>query len=107
MNKWWYIILFLLYSLVIGQILGQQAHAEPYIEVGLGHNTNLTGCTGCWNDGGGVGALLSIGYTHQINNISASIHWTHLSQLDIGPPFNNEDESSVDFIGVSVRFVWE
>ena len=81
--------------------------AGPYVEVGLGKNTNLTACSLCWDDNGGVGALLGAGYIWQHNkHLSSVLHWTHLSHLDIGPPFNDKQESVVDHVGFKLVYEW-
>ena len=81
------------------------ALAGPYIEVGIGTNTNLTGCSICWDDAGGVGTLLGAGYKWRTTkHLTTTLHWTHLSQVDKGIPFNDAVESSVDHIGVKLTY---
>lgn len=94
-------------SLISVTAMCQSVSADTsYLEVGLGGNRNLTGCSDCWNDGDGTGAYIRLGWEMNLkpNNWKAGIHWTHLSQWDVGPPFNNDTESSVDHIGMYLRY---
>jgi hypothetical protein len=98
----------LLTVLVITYVLSSNAQAGAYIELGTGFNRNLTGCTDCWNDAGAdmFGAYGRLGYDwHVVGNTTIGVHWVHLSQWFEGPPFGETEESSVDHLGVYVR--WE
>lgn len=78
-----------------------------FVELGLGNNANLTGCSICWDDGGGVGAIFSGGYVLEVkNNVAVKVFIFHTSQIDVGPPWNDRDETSVDFIGISLQKRW-
>lgn len=82
-----------------------------YIELGTGFNRNLTGCSDCWDDAGAdmFGAYLRGGYDwHVAGNTTVGVHWIHLSQWFEGPPFSDQPESSVDHIGIYVRWdLWQ
>lgn len=101
-------------SIVIGFVLAYfigmavgTATAGSYIEVGAGYNRNLTGCTDCWNDAGAgpLGAYMRFGKEwHLAGNVSIGGHWIHLSQWLEGPPFSDEPESSVDHLGIYIRY---
>lgn len=90
------------------------AESYYYIGIGLGNNTNLTGASIEWEDGGGIGGILTAGYVTQLNDINMfksvsdciylTGQWFHASQLDKGPPFDNTDESSLDHLGVMVSY---
>ena len=78
-----------------------------FAEIGIGNNTNLTGCSICWDDGGGMGAILSGGYVWEHDNdVFVKAFIFHDSQWDVGPPWNDDDESSLDFIGLSIQKRW-
>lgn len=75
------------------------------LSIGVGSNTNLTGASIPWDDGNGVGAYLQLEYERPINSSFSLVgHWVHLSQWDIGPPFNDDSESSVDYFGVAIKW---
>ena len=81
---------------------------DPYVEVGMGWNTTLTGQADQWNDGGaGVGgAKIIVGVDGVVKNnphLRAGCSYEHFSHWFVGPPFNNRAESSLDHIGCSVR----
>ena len=88
-----------------------QAHGNyAYIELGLGNNTNLSGSSIPWDDGGGTAAMFSFGYAFMLeNDVQLEVHWSHFSQLDVGAigvkPLNNisPDESSLDHFGIKIR----
>jgi len=71
-----------------------------HLEVGAGNNTNLTGSAVPWDDGGGMGAYLALRYETK----RVVCHFSHYSQWDIGAPFNDTDESSLDHLGCAFRF---
>jgi hypothetical protein len=106
-DVWQFILWLCAIFVVTNFIFGGEAKAGPYVEVGVGNNTNLSGCSECWNDGGGTGALLGMGYIHHVSpEVSLVVHWTHFSQWEIGAPFNNKDESSIDHLGLKVVYEW-
>jgi hypothetical protein len=83
-------------------LLSGNASAGSYVELGTGFNTNPWGCTVCWDDAGAgpLGAYLRVG--HEWKYIG--VHWMHISQWNKGWPVNTDRESSVDHIGVYLRF---
>tara|TARA_R110000796_G_scaffold163624_1_gene280579 strand:+ start:166 stop:471 length:306 start_codon:yes stop_codon:yes gene_type:complete len=82
------------------------AWSKVYLELGLGNNTNLTGSSTPWNDGGGTGGFFSFNYETLLYKRTYVIyHWSHYSQLQVGPPFNDDDESSLDHFGIKLRFL--
>ena len=82
------------------------AQAEPFLELGAGYNANLFGCDDCWDDGGAgpLGAYMRIGAQYDWRGVTIGGHWIHLSQWLVGPPWNDDAESSVDHVGVFARF---
>lgn len=97
----------LLASLLLCFMFLNDAKAGGYFELGAGYNVNLTGCTACWDDAGAgpLGAYLRVGgdlWEHE--QLTAGVHWIHLSQWLKGPPFNQEAESSVDHVGMYIRY---
>lgn len=93
-------------ALVLWLALQSFVEAKGFtLSVGVGNNTNLNGASIPWDDGGGMGAYFQLKYTHPISeSLSVVTHWTHLSQWDIGPPFNHRDEASVDHIGAAIEY---
>ena len=75
-----------------------------FAEIGLGNNTNLGGCSICWNDGGGMGTIAAVGYVwEKPDNIFIKAQVLHNSQWN---SWGSTDESSVDFIGISLQKRW-
>lgn len=72
-----------------------------YFELGAGKNQTTFGNSDKWEDGDGTGGYFSFRYETNIG----VCHWVHLSQWDIGPPFNDKQESSVNHYGCALR--WE
>jgi hypothetical protein len=88
------------------------AQAGPYMELGTGYNKNLTGCSNCWDDAGAgpLGAYIRVGMDWSVpyneEHMTVGVHWMHLSQWFEGPPLDQDPESSVDHLGVYVRYEW-
>ena len=84
------------------------AEAGPYGELGAGKNANVFGHSPglAWDDAdGAIGAHIAAGYTfHHTDQWSTSIHWTHVSHWNAGWPIDHRAESTVDHIGVKVRY---
>jgi len=81
---------------------------EPYVELGAGFNTSFTNQTHKWEDGGAgpLGAKIVLGVDGVVKNnphMRAGCAIEHYSHWFVGPPFNNNAESSLDHIGCSVR----
>ena len=75
-----------------------------YAEIGLGNNTDLTGASIPWDDGGGTGSMFAFGYSWRVaRTVQVEINWSHYSQIDVGPPFNHKKESSLDHFGIKLR----
>lgn len=85
---------------------GSRANAgEVYFEVGVHKSMNLTGCSVCWEDGDSPGAYFGLRYEQLLGgNTEWFAYATHLSNWTAGPPFNNDPESSVDTLGIGIRF---
>ena len=75
--------------------------SETYIEVGAGRNTNITAASIPWDDGGGTGAYFALRNEWEIG---VFIQWSHYSQYEVGAPYNSESESSLDHIGIGIRW---
>lgn len=101
-----YKVLALLAILASGASVKADA-GEFFASVALGKAGNITGCSICWEDSGGVGTLAQMGYRTPLGeNIQLLINYTHLSHVNIGFPFNNKEESSADFIGIGLEYVF-
>jgi hypothetical protein len=77
------------------------AESKTYLEIGAGKNGNLTLCSICWHDGGGVGAYISI--RNEWSN-GVFIQLSHFSQYDVGLPFDMRPESTLDHLGIGMRW---
>lgn len=82
--------------------------ADGYVRIGVGNNSNLTGASVPWDNGGGrLGALLEVAYDWELEkDVYLRAAFLHLSQYDAGEGYNNKDESSVDHIGLSIVWVY-
>ena len=76
------------------------------LEIGAGFNTNIGGAAIPWDDGGGLGGYGRLAYEHDLGNSTVIYHWIHLSQWNVGAPFNDKQESSVDHLGIALRWEW-
>ena len=99
---------FLILAFVAGFMFGSVVLAGEFsVTLGAGWNGNLTGASIPWNDGGGIGGYGQLAYEHELSDTSSLIaHWTHISQWDVGKPFNDDSESSVDHLGVAIKWTF-
>lgn len=95
---------------VLSGLLGPRAHgATNYLEVGAGYNGSFFAQSDAheWDDGGGVGATIEMGREWTVpkneGRLKVKCRWLHVSQWDVGPPFNNRAESSLDHVGCAAR----
>ncbi len=94
--------------ILAGSLLGGCVNTRPYAEVGAGFNKSFTNTTHKWEDGGAgpLGARFAVGLEGEIKNNPnwrAGCEYAHFSQYTVGPPFNDDAESSLDHIGCKVR----
>ena len=72
------------------------------LEIGAGANGNFMLDNDSWDNADGVGGYFSL----RLESDKWLCHLTHYSQWDVGPPFNDEYESSLDHIGCAVGLRW-
>ena len=82
--------------------------AGTYAEVGMGHNDNWFGGED-WTDGGAglFGATFEVGQEWDVPknpNMKVKCRYMHVSQWTVGPPWNDDLESSLDHVGCAVRY---
>ena len=70
-----------------------------YFELGAGKNKTFSK-NNKWEDGNGTGSYFSFRYEADVG----VCHWTHLSQWDVGKPFNDKAELSVNHLGCAFRW---
>ena len=91
-------------SIFLLVISSSVVHAgSVFVEVGAGYNANLWGQSienGGWDNGGGVGSYISVRYETK----KGVCHWTHLSQWDVGKPWNHTRETKADHFGCALRW---
>lgn len=92
---------------VLALLLLAGCNATPYAELGMGWNTQIYGGDE-WIDGGAgpTGATIEVGGEWDVpnnENLSTKCRWLHISQWTVGPPWNDNLESSVDHFGCAVR----
>ncbi len=87
-------------------VLSGCAHDQAvYAELGAGKNMSVTNRVHEWEDSGGVGFYGALRYERPINEQFTFVgQYAHYSQWDVGPPWNNLPESSLDHVGVALRF---
>lgn len=90
MNKSIYPIVFLLSS---GPL-----QADIYLELGMGKNYSFDNKVE-WVGGSGIACSAALRY--ETDNFV--FQYLHLSQCDVGPPFNDDLESSVDNFSIIYR----
>lgn len=80
---------------------------ETSITIGAGWNGNLSGSSVPWDNADAVGAYFQLAHEWGLgDNASVLAHWTHISQYDAGKPFNDRPESSVDHLGVAIKWTF-
>lgn len=94
-------------TLLLLLLISTNTSAACYAQIGVGKNLNLTGASIPWQRGGSkIGGLLAAYCDYKLkDDVFLRYGWAHISNLDAGPPFNQNDESSVDHIGVSL--IWK
>ena len=79
-----------------------------YAEVGMGYNDSFFQSTEryMWEDAGSPGFYGSLRYELMLDRdrLGVVAYYTHFSQWFAGPPFNSRGESSLDSIGIAVRW---
>lgn len=79
-----------------------------YAELGAGYSGSFFAADPMyeWESGGSPGFYGSIRYETMLvpNQLGVVLHYTHHSNWFTGPPFNDNVESSLDHIGIAVRW---
>ena len=94
---------------IIGVLLMLSAAAqadELSLEIGAGHNFSLANSgADAWNNADSTGFYGAIRYERKLSlNYTLVVHYMHVSQWLEGPPFNDKSESSLDHLGVAIKF---
>lgn len=81
---------------------------KTYAEIGIGYNGSLFAESEAhkWDNAGSPGFYGSLRQEFPLDRdrFSTFVQYTHYSQWLAGPPFNDDAESSLDHIGVGVRW---
>ena len=78
--------------------------AVPYVELGAGKNMSFTNRAHEWQDRNGVAFIGEVGVEWQHNTkLSTNCKFLHVSQWNVGAPFNDLSESSLDHVGCAAR----
>jgi len=78
---------------------------DTYVEVGAGHNSSPGTESYDWYTGGGVGFYGAIRQEIPVHErVDLVLQYSHYSQWNVGPPFNDTAESSLDHVGGAVRW---
>lgn len=80
-----------------------------YVEIGTGYNDSFFAKSEAheWDNAGAgpLGTTIEVGHEWELSDqVSSKCRYLHVSQLPVGPPFNNNSESSLDHIGCSLKF---
>jgi len=96
---------------IIVALLFLTSGCAVYVEAGAGDHRSIGTCkTTCWDDGNGVGTHVKVrGERRFSQRTKGFCSWAHYSQIDVGRPYNNRAESSLDAFscGVSIRILGE
>jgi hypothetical protein len=96
--------------LAILLLLAAPVHADPlngdwYIELGAGYNTSFMNDLRPWDNAGSPGFMGALSYEWRLDNgMVVGAYYAHYSQWFSGPPFNDDAESSLDSMGVKIRW---
>lgn len=97
--------------LIGGTLLVCEAQAGPldgewYAEIGAGYNTSFFNeSVYQWENAGSPGFYGQLSYEFELAyGLSTGVYYVHASQWMAGPPFNDRAESSLDSVGVKVKF---
>ena len=107
--QYFLLIAFLVAALTFGYARAHESYF--YVGMGLGKTENLFGSER-WNDGGGTGTSFGLGFAGRIDSYGEEeqlwwkLHYNHLSQIDVGFPFNDEDEDEIDHYGIWIEYRW-
>jgi len=94
------IIIMLIMLLVMG------CASVPYVEVGAGKNTSFHNSME-WEDADDIALTGELGLEWEHSDlVRTKCRYLHVSQWFAGPPFNNEQESSLDHFGCSAQYKW-
>jgi len=81
---------------------------DVYAEIGAGYSTSFFQSNERyqWENGGSPGFYGSIRYELMLDRdrLGVVVHYMHASNWFVGPPFNDDGESSLDHIGIAVRW---
>jgi len=78
---------------------------EPYAVATVGKNYSWGSREHHWQDQGGVAFAGELGVEVASGRRSRAVcRYIHISQVNVGPPFNDDSESSVDHLGCGVSF---
>lgn len=79
-----------------------------YAELGAGYSTSFFQDNDDykWENGNSPGFYGSLRYELMLDRdrLGVVLHYTHHSNWLVGPPFNDDAESSLDHIGIAVRW---
>ncbi len=76
-------------------------------EIGAGHNFSLANSNPDtrWKNADSLGFYGSLRYSRPLSErYTFVVQYSHYSQWSEGPPFNDAAESSLDHLGVAIRF---
>ena len=91
-------------------IFGIWHHANAcegvFVDLSIGKNTAISN-SDTWNDAGGSGVVFQAVYKASISDRwDIGCQYIHASQLEAGPPFNDDGESSLDHVGCGFGFTY-
>lgn len=86
--------------IILTLLMGEAIACEGglHMELGAGKNGSI-GNSNTWDDNGSLGSYFGLRYEWD----NAICQYSHYSQWFVGPPFNDDSESSLDHLGCAVR----
>ena len=78
---------------------------DTYLEVGAGKNSSPGTVLYDWYDSGGIGCSIELRQEVPVHDrVAFALRYLHVSHCDVGPPFNDKPESTLDHVGATLRF---
>lgn len=114
-KKLWLLAVAVWAILMLVFVVAKADNAYVAAGIGAGKNGNAFRCSICWEDQNVTGSILYLRYKNRLYQFSDTgmfsgieLWWgvevNHFSHWEVGPPFNDTHESSLDSIMAVIEF---